>query len=359
VRARTYKKPEPKCCCEFVDIGVGMQKVHEDPGCPACVEIHEPGLEGVEKILFAGDTHGEEDHVRYLLQMAVKENAQAVFVLGDFGIWDHMDGGAFTSSVSKFSKQYEVPVYFLPGNHENYDLLFEYEAEKPRCGDGFVWLKPGVGYSPRGHRWAWNGVRFMSLGGAYSVDKQWRLMDNERAVRQAEMKRDRESKLTARERYVLRTGQWTWWYQEEISQEELDHALRPGEVDVLLTHDKPRAASPGWNRKDIEECWENQEAIQEVVDAKTPRLLLHGHLHYAYDQRLANGTYVKAFDCDPEASRHSGGSGEKTGSWGLLELDHRPDGLHQHLRLTWAGKTFEGWSSGIEKTFELDSEDKE
>jgi hypothetical protein len=115
----------------------------------------------------------------------------------------------------------------------------------------------------------------------------------------------------------------------------------------LLTHDKPRLSSPGWNRKDIEACWENQDAVQEVVEAKNPKLLLHGHLHYAYDQRLPNGTYVKALDCDPEASRHSGGSGEIKESYALLDLP-----FDRMFSLKWSGKTFEGPSNKIVRTFE-------
>lgn len=337
-RTARYPKPVPKCWCEYADLGEGVsRKVQEAPGCPACGVPGDPGLDP-DRVLFAGDTHGDANHVRYLLQVAQRERAQAVFVLGDFGIWDHLDGGRFTDSVAKFTEHYGIPVLFLPGNHDNYDLLFQYEAEKPRCEDGFVWLRRGVGYSPRGHRWTWKGLHFMSLGGAYSIDKPHRISADHAALLRAERKRDRGSKLTARERYLLRTGQESWWAQEEISQEELDYALRPGKVDILLTHDKPRASTPDWDRKDLPECWENQEAIQEVVDAKAPRLLLHGHLHYAYGQTLG-ATTVRGLDCDPEASRYSGGSGNKDLCAALLTL-YPPDAPHERgFRLEWRTET--------------------
>lgn len=318
-RVEAYKKPEPECSCEYVDIGVGEQKAYENPDCVACVDG--PALvPDAGRVLFAGDTHGDANHVRFLLAKAGQVGADAVFVLGDFGIWNHMDGGTFTDAVSKFAGLAKIPVLFLPGNHDNYDLLFEWEATKPRDRDGFVVLRPWLGYSPRGHRWNWKDIRFMSLGGAYSIDKHHRVQDDEAALRTAQRRQDQGHRLTARQRYLLRTGQESWWCQEEISQEELDHALRPGEVDVLLTHDKPRASAPGWNRKDIEECWSNQEAIQEVVDAKRPKLLMHGHLHYAYEQVLDGGTLVKALDCDPTASRYSGGSGDKGLSFTVMSL---------------------------------------
>lgn len=273
------------------------------------------------RILFAGDTHGDANHIRSLLQRAQKTESEAVFVLGDFGIWDHSDQGAFTHDVSKFSQLARIPVYFLPGNHDNYDLLEKWEKENERDEDGFVQVLPNVLYSPRGHRWEWGGAKFMSLGGAYSVDKGWRVEDNRKLLRTARMRAEMGLSLNAKHRYVLRTGQYYWWEQEEITDSELEYALRPGAVDVLLTHDKPRASVPGWNRKDILECRPNQDKIQAVVDAKKPRFLLHGHLHYPYEQVIAAGTVVRSLDCDPDTSRASGGAGDKHQSYVVLMVE--------------------------------------
>lgn len=206
MRAKSWDKPEPECWCEFVDIGVGEQKVAENPECPDCVEVHGPPvLEDPQKILLAGDTHGDANHVRTLIQAARKHGADAVFVLGDFGIWDHMDDGRFTDNVSKFAVQYGVPVCFLPGNHDNYDLLFQWEAEGHRTEDGFVHVKASLFYSPRGHRWTWNGVRFMSLGGAYSIDKDHRVLGDARRVLATKAKVERGSKLSRRDTALLKT----------------------------------------------------------------------------------------------------------------------------------------------------------
>jgi len=341
-----------------------IQKYAKPPRKAAAADQAHKLFEDFEpsRILLSGDTHGDENHVRWLLQHAKKNGCDAVFVLGDFGVWDHLDNGAFTSGVSKWAQRMNVPVCFLPGNHENYDLLFQWEAEKPRTADGFFEVKPWLFYSPRGHRWTWNGVRFMSLGGAYSVDKAPRVHQDRALLMKAQMRQDAGRTLSRNDRYILHTGQLQWWSQEEISQEELDYALREGEVDILLTHDKPRLSSPDWNRKDLVDCWPNQEAIQEVVDAKKPKLLCHGHLHWPYDQYLPNGTYVKALDCDPEASRHSGGTGMKTASIAVLEvgkdLDMELDGKEysgKGFTLTWSGKTFSGYSDAIERDFALEA----
>lgn len=314
--------PEAECWCEYVDIGVGMQKVAENPDCPKCIDPRLLLSAATRKVVFGGDTHGDVEQVRFLIKKAKEVEAQAVFVLGDFGIWSHLDGGAFVQLVSADSSKWGIPVFFLPGNHENYDLLEQYERDCPRTSDGFVLIEPGVLYSPRGHRWTWGGTRFLSLGGAYSIDKDSRLLHDAAMVRKAEARKDQERSLSPVDRYALRSPHLSWWPQEEINDEERDRAIEGGEVDVLLTHDKPLASRPDWNRKNIPECIPNQEQIQKVVEAVRPTLLMHGHLHYAYQDTIeSTGTFVHALDCDPQASRSSGGSGKRHLSYAVLDLD--------------------------------------
>ena len=273
------------------------------------------------RILFAGDTHGNFGHMQFLLNVAAKEDADAVFVLGDFGIWDHDDQGSFTDAVSKYSVRAGKPVYFLPGNHENYDLLEQWEKENDRDEDGFVIVKPNVLYSPRGHRWSWGGVRFMSLGGAYSVDLDARKKEDAATLEGARRKVGVGHRVNARQRYLLKFGHYLWWPQEEITEDDLVHALRPGAVDVLLTHDKPRDSDPGWNRKDLFRCHPNQDKIQKVVHAKRPQVLLHGHLHHPYEQMVGQ-TWVRSLNCDPEASLKSGGSGDRHSSYTVMSFEN-------------------------------------
>lgn len=301
---------------------------------PDAVTYTAVAVETPSRILLAGDTHGDANAVKTLLEKARDIEADVLFVLGDFGIWDHHDGGRFTDHVTRFVNRYGIPVCFLPGNHDNYDLLFEYEAEKPRTADGFYEIKPGLFYSPRGHRWTWSGVKFLSLGGAYSVDKEWRVWEDEGALRRAQMRQEKGGVLSEAERYLLRTGQYHWWSQEEISEQEMRDAMKGGPVDVMLAHDKPRDAKPDWNRKDLEECWPNQDRIQAVIDAVLPEFYVHGHLHYAYRDYLPRtGTLVHGLDCDPSASRSSGGSGKAHQSWVVLELDVKLNKVEWAVRL--------------------------
>jgi hypothetical protein len=153
-------------------------------------------------------------------------------------------------------------VYFLDGNHDKTSLVLEKYSHHVD-DEGFLIVRNWIRYSPRGHRWTWDEVNFISLGGAYSVDKDYRINVLEK----------QGSGLP--ERY--------WFPEEEMTDEDMAKILLdPSPVDVMLAHDKPRCSVPQWNRKDIPECWPNQDRLQMAVKALTPAHFYHGHLHYLY-----------------------------------------------------------------------------
>lgn len=266
-------------------------------------------------VLLVGDTHGNLAHLRHLLDTANRHDATYLFQLGDFGYWPHTaDGRAFLRDVEKFAAKAGRTIWWLDGNHDRSSLIDHTATDD----EGFVVISEHVRYAPRGHRWTWGGVRFIALGGAYSVDKPWRV----RAEREKTLKLERAA---ARYSRTPADAAGTLWFpEEELTDEQLAAALAdPGPVDVMLTHDKPRASDPRWNRKDLPECWPNQDRIQRAVTALRPRLLVHGHLHYPYRDQIRSAgdswTTVVGLDADPAAAGSS--SYRKTDSWELLALD--------------------------------------
>lgn len=76
------------------------------------------------RILMAGDTHGNQTHCRYLIDKAVDNNCDRVFILGDFGYWEHMTEGIhFLNKLNRYASVNDVQVYFLDGNHDKTSLL--------------------------------------------------------------------------------------------------------------------------------------------------------------------------------------------------------------------------------------------
>jgi predicted phosphodiesterase len=272
------------------------------------------------RILLAGDTHGNIKHVRYLIRMAAQRGISIVFVVGDFGAWEHAAKGVrFFDDVDGAAKAAGVTVFFLDGNHDKTSLVLEKYGD---CVDseGFLICRPNLRYAPRGHRWTWGSKRFLAFGGAYSVDKFMRLDEEHQAHKLAlEL---RNSGL----RYVNVDASGTLWFpEEEASDEEFERVLRDRtRVDVLLTHDKPDGSTPpGWTYKQPVECYRNQVRIQQIADLVTPTLLVHGHLHYPYEQdvRLApSGATMRVIglDCDQPMFHPDY---DPMDSWVVLDLD--------------------------------------
>lgn len=230
-----------------------------------------------DTILVAGDIHGDLKHLVYLYEVAAEEQVDAIVQVGDFGYWENEQIGIdFLDAAEEGFLLTGVPMCWIDGNHENLPLLIErYGPAAPgghcRNKEGFWRIRAGVWYIPRGTRWVWRGRHFMGLGGAYSIDKAHRI------------------KLQRQD------GHQRWFPTEQLTDADVERALADdARLDVLFTHDRPREARVPWDRHDILLAVPNQERIQQVVDRLRPRLLIHGHLHLRYQDRLAStGTIVE------------------------------------------------------------------
>lgn len=253
-------------------------------------------ISDVTRILVAGDVHGNTKHMYWLIATAVSHEVKIILQLGDFGAWEHTeDGRKFFNDVNRIAKRNGVTIVFICGNHDKTSLLLSKYGSK-RDEDGFLVCRSNLRYIPRGTVWTWGATRFLAFGGAYSVDKEWRL-DLERQRRE---KWEYKRSLGSRQRDT--SSGYFWFPEEEASEEEFLKAMGDGSrVDVMVTHDKPRGSNPRWNRKDYLECLPNQDRIQALLQARTPSILLHGHLHYPYEDRVRHDggwCLVKGLDAD-------------------------------------------------------------
>ncbi|MFE2995672.1 metallophosphoesterase [Nocardia sp. NPDC059246] len=271
-------------------------------------------------VLIVGDLHGNTAHALALIRVAARNDCARVFAVGDFGAWEHMHSGRrYFDVVNRAAKRAGVTVYFLDGNHDKSSLLHELYDEHPD-DEGFLVCRKHLRYAPRGHRWTWEGTSFAAFGGARSTDKGWRLAREARKAEQVAKRRGYGSSKRPE------TAGMLWFPEEEMTDAELTGLLDADSspVDVLLTHDKPRASQPKWNRKDKDECYPNQDRIQRVVRALRPSVLFHGHLHVRYTDTIASGdgqwTRIEGLACDPEASQYLEYSSEH--SWYVLQLPY-------------------------------------
>ena len=209
------------------------------------------------KLLVSGDWHGDFRAAQASVRRANALGCDAVFQCGDFGFWPHTDPDYVTQVNATFRRgskrrDYPLNVYWIDGNHENFDMLFGGEWEK--TPEGFWKLAEHVFYVPRATRWEWSGTKFLALGGAHSIDKEWRLAQGP-------------------------VGQY-WWPQETITTRDTYNCLGDP-VDVMFTHDMPEGTELGIKLYKLDREDENNRfAVRQVADAVKPKHLFHGHYHH-------------------------------------------------------------------------------
>lgn len=212
-----------------------------------------------EQAGFAGDWHANSKWANRCLHMFADAGIRTVYHVGDFGIDDDDMGTRFRAVVSKVLAKRDMLLIVVPGNHENYDYL---ESDSYAIDQGFLVnaSDPRIWYAPRGHLWTQNSVRFAAMGGAYSIDREYR------------------------------TKHHSWWPQEEITECDVldlqNNLIREGwdKVDIMITHDSPKGADVG--RKlfklpaHIEYAANRQRMmLRKAVDLAKPTTLVHGHWH--------------------------------------------------------------------------------
>lgn len=221
-----------------------------------------------ETYVIAGDTHSNMKHLNWLVsQVAPAAGSTKILQLGDFGYWGER-GDGHMKYLNKIAEENGVEVYFIDGNHEHHPELRRHTKTDD---EGFVIIRDHIRYIPRGHTWEWHGVKFMGLGGAYSVDKN------------------------------LRKVGYSWFPEETITDEEVEYACSKGQVDVMLTHDVPmqvdmiplfggieglRESNRRWGAEASILSDKNRAQIGKVVDTCKPVQVFHGHMHTRHTQHV-------------------------------------------------------------------------
>lgn len=226
------------------------------------------------KLLIAGDFHGNHPWAKKIIDVAKAENISKIMQVGDFGVWPGKNGQEYLDILSRHLVKQDVKLYFLPGNHEDYNQIQLWEHQIEPNLQGHREVRPNLFYTSKVNGWKWEHTYFASVGGAVSVDKAWRKLDV------------------------------SWWPQEQLTQEEAEKAISFGHVDYLFTHDCP-PYHPFQRLKPDAESVAHRQRIGEVAAKLMPMRWFHGHYHECadYDFWHAGGmTNVHGLDADPQAS---------------------------------------------------------
>lgn len=204
-----------------------------------------------QRILVAGDIHGDEGWFRELVARARAADCQAIVQLGDLGYWPRIKHYSdFLDALPHALVEAEIDLFFIEGNHDDVDVLLDDDLTEAGV---FRRVAERVFYIPRGTRWGWGGVRFLGVGGGYSLDRD------------------------------LRRAGFDWFERETLSEAELAAILEPGgEVDILVSHDCPAAIARRLGFELTSAPLAHQCALDTIVDRLVIPLVLHGHLHQSH-----------------------------------------------------------------------------
>jgi hypothetical protein len=231
------------------------------------------------RLMVAGDWHHATHWGVSAIRHAKFNDCDAILHVGDFGYWPAWDEVTqtqlgtcvYTQRLRQECEEQGIPLYWLCGNHENHRALYP--------GQGDQWLR----HLPRGHRWQWWNKTWMSVGGGVSVNYP----------------------------DILREG-FDYFPEEELTQEQLEHCLRPGAVDIVIAHDAPTGVDiPGvhaiqkqdrnstdWPRERLDASWAHRGLLSQIADAKDPYYWFHGHYHVRYNAERGPVTKVIGLDCN-------------------------------------------------------------
>lgn len=213
-------------------------------------------------IYFTGDVHCPHD-IHKLTTKAWPEQKELdrqdyLIICGDVGIvWDGSETDEYWQN---WFNDKPFTTLFVGGNHENHDLLAQYEVTRWHGGNVHQ-IKDNVYHLMNGEIFDINGRTVFTLGGAHSQDKEFR------------------------------TPGLNWWTNEVPSYSERENAIRNLEkenyiVDYIITHDIPtyigKKLSPYFEPDDFTEFLDYEILRKTHFDH-----WYAGHYHVDWDFRLA------------------------------------------------------------------------
>ena len=166
-------------------------------------------------IYITGDTHGQFKRVKKFSEIAETTVEDVLIILGDAGINYH--GNKKDYNLKKYIKKIPLTLFCVHGNHEmrpahieSYEVI-DYMGGKAYQDPQF----PNIIFAIDGEIYTFNGLKTIVCGGAYSVDKDYRI-----------------------------TAGLKWFYDEQPNEDikqkvEQKLAEQQNKIDVFLSHTTP------------------------------------------------------------------------------------------------------------------------
>lgn len=213
----------------------------------------------IKNFILTGDCHGEFNHFNKLLYQDYDPKETAVIILGDVGVNYFL--GIKDREHKDLLSSFGYTIYCIRGNHEyRPNIQGEASSRYDENVKNVVWVDPdfpNIRFFIDGMTYNLNGIQTLVLGGAASVDKDFRIANN-----------------------------WMWDPTECLSEDEkywVKSTYAGTKVDMILSHTCPESWQPtdlfmaGVDQKKVDKNME--EFLEEIADAVDWSAWCWGHFH--------------------------------------------------------------------------------
>lgn len=222
-----------------------------------------------------GDIHGDPNRF-YVFSDEKNPEENAIIILGDTGVNYYLSGR--DKKLKKKLTNTGMFFYLVRGNHEarpeDIETIVE-EYDENVAGNVYIEpAYPQIRYFKDGGTYTIDSHSVLVIGGAYSVDKQYRLKNG-----------------------------WTWFEREQLTTEELEaikNETAGKHFDIVLSHTCPKKWEPVdlflefIDQADVDKTME--EKMDEIEEGMDWKVWLFGHFHRDRLERPGVEMYFKYID---------------------------------------------------------------
>ena len=199
-----------------------------------------------------GDLHGALHSITNFIQEHNLGKESNIIVLGDMGIAWRKDLVDYNFKITRYEERCNgVHLYWLDGNHENFDIISSWSLNK----DGIYDNSPHIHYCSRGSSILINGAKALFIGGADSIDK------------------------------VFRKEGLDWWPRETIDKKDIENIK--GKYKYVFSHCCPKSIFDNYkmflctltNINENNVIHSSEEKLEQVKNNITYDKWFFGHYH--------------------------------------------------------------------------------
>ena len=223
------------------------------------------------RFYITGDTHGNFNRISYFCEKFETSKEDILCILGDAGINYYLNKKDYM--LKQVLQDMPITFFCIHGNHEERPFNISTYTTKKWNG-GIVYYEeefPNILFAKDGEIYNINGKSILVIGGAYSVDKEYRLLKG-----------------------------WSWFKDEQPNKEIVKYIekqiTKQRHFDIVLTHTCPIKTEPRHmflpfiDQSKVDKTTEL--LLQRIADWITFDNWYFGHFHGHWD----NGKYHMLFE---------------------------------------------------------------